>query len=716
MSWIKLAWLVFLMGRAAWTFLPQMGYIHPDEFFQTVEVVAGDALNVSVIRTWEFTGEYPLRSMILPKLLFHPVFVLFKTVIELHGSEVTGYTILLASRLVMLLLSFVIDLMFFRICLMIGLRGHTPALIYASSYVTLTFQCHSFSNSIETVLAVGQFYVIFLLIKTKYEHDKDVKENNIPASENDKLLDDRALLKSHHENAFHSPRFRGKSKLGSKKLDVVSTITSCMTEDLSETIVRENYKNVIKSYEVKSKEFYPIALLVLFGSVFAFGVFNRPTFLVFGCVPFFWWVDIYNRLPNFLLMLSTVALSGFVTSVILITCDSLYYMSVKIIDLQNFGVKELLQIFCVTPLNFVMYNTNPSNLEKHGRHLRCLHLMVNLPLLLGPLLIPIWRRAFQQISRFFFTKAWKTLLKSDSDIYVTRTEVKGSSAAIEKNIDSESESVSKLNKNISKISADDVNTLDLNDSDLDYAISTENKSSEQLNQHCHGDEKVKVKLRQTLQYSLLLYIFIPVILLSLFPHQEPRFLIPVIPGAILFASLVLREKVGTLFWTIVFCFNLLMATIFGVLHQGGIIPCLMHLQKMSTEVHNKSLQKSELTFAFSHTYMPPKHLLLDRNNFINLVDFKGMDLASVCLCLKGDFTPNDSECEGLRPSETVYLAITGTVAPQFKEFCKELVRVKKVKAFFPHVSFEDLPDFNVIDSWSMLMDLFSLHLYEIKVL
>ena len=50
--------------------MPQSGYIHPDEFFQSVEVVTGDVLSTDTIRTWEFNVTSPIRSMALPHLLF----------------------------------------------------------------------------------------------------------------------------------------------------------------------------------------------------------------------------------------------------------------------------------------------------------------------------------------------------------------------------------------------------------------------------------------------------------------------------------------------------------------------------------------------------------------------------------------------------------------------------------------------------------------------
>jgi len=38
---MKHLWLCLVVLRLAWTCLPQTGYIHPDEFFQSVEVASG---------------------------------------------------------------------------------------------------------------------------------------------------------------------------------------------------------------------------------------------------------------------------------------------------------------------------------------------------------------------------------------------------------------------------------------------------------------------------------------------------------------------------------------------------------------------------------------------------------------------------------------------------------------------------------------------------
>ena len=48
---------------------------------------------------------------------------------------------------------------------------------------------------------------------------------------------------------------------------------------------------------------------------------------------------------------------------------------------------------------------------------------------------------------------------------------------------------------------------------------------------------------------------------------------------------------------------------FGILHQGGVYPCMAHLQQY---LHNaRSQQNASVAYqvTFYHTYMPPQHLL-----------------------------------------------------------------------------------------------------------
>ena len=55
---------IFAILRIFLVLYPQPGYIHPDEYFQTVEVISGDVLGLRTTRTWEFNATSPIRYVL----------------------------------------------------------------------------------------------------------------------------------------------------------------------------------------------------------------------------------------------------------------------------------------------------------------------------------------------------------------------------------------------------------------------------------------------------------------------------------------------------------------------------------------------------------------------------------------------------------------------------------------------------------------------------
>ena len=91
--------------------------------------------------------------------------------------------------------------------------------------------------------------------------------------------------------------------------------------------------------------------------------------------------------------------------------------------------------------------------------------------------------------------------------------------------------------------------------------------------------------------------------LSIAPHQEPRFLLPLlIPLALLGEKPVRRfPATATCIWII---FNLIMLIFFGVLHQGGVNKSLLAIG--STTLWDQ--QKQPTAWIYMRTYMPPTFL------------------------------------------------------------------------------------------------------------
>ncbi|KAJ2689458.1 hypothetical protein IWW39_001483 [Coemansia spiralis] len=145
----RLLYAGLLVARILFSVLPS--YIHPDEFFQSSEIAASDILKVTGHRTWEFSSQAPVRS-IVPIYLYAgtPMFIL-------SFFAVTPWTLFYGSRIFMALLSFGVDLSVYRV---VGKRKWTMLLL-ASSYCLVLFHVHTFSNAFASVV----LSVCFLLLK-----------------------------------------------------------------------------------------------------------------------------------------------------------------------------------------------------------------------------------------------------------------------------------------------------------------------------------------------------------------------------------------------------------------------------------------------------------------------------------------------------------------------------------------------------------------------
>ncbi|TKA55919.1 hypothetical protein B0A53_01618 [Rhodotorula sp. CCFEE 5036] len=106
--------------------------------------------------------------------------------------------------------------------------------------------------------------------------------------------------------------------------------------------------------------------------------------------------------------------------------------------------------------------------------------------------------------------------------------------------------------------------------------------------------------------SMSLYLWtlaLPTLALSVQPHQEPRFLIPLLIPLVLIAG---RSALGL--WL---THSILFTVLFGFLHQGGLIPALFELSSSLRRTSDGQLGAlREVDVVFWRTFMPPRHLLL----------------------------------------------------------------------------------------------------------
>lgn len=161
--------------------------------------------------------------------------------------------------------------------------------------------------------------------------------------------------------------------------------------------------------------------------------------------------------------------------------------------------------------------------------------------------------------------------------------------------------------------------------------------------------------------------------LSAAPHQEFRFLLPLVFPAVLVGQWVTRrKKVYRAVLVLSLCvFSGFFVCFFGLAHQGGVTPALIHVG---------GLEKQNTTIAFCGTYMPPRHLLgVPADND----DFEVADLGGKC-DLRGFMETSQSARNVVWVAAPASLG--GTKGRELAELGFTLER-----SFWPHLSTEYPP-------------------------
>lgn len=183
-----------------------------------------------------------------------------------------------------------------------------------------------------------------------------------------------------------------------------------------------------------------------------------------------------------------------------------------------------------------------------------------------------------------------------------------------------------------------------------------------------------------LRPTIIQIIILSLTVLSAQPHQEPRFLVPLLlPVIVLIANTGRLAHVGKTFWVSCFIFNFVLAVLFGILHQGGVMPSLFHLHSM---VGNTS-SGTRTNIIYWKTYIPPLHLLgvSERDVSTGLISF--VDLAGAS---QNDFVASLSAGDYDRTFIVTPMAMRYTLSPAIKD-CMELN-----KSIFPHLDLDHISE------------------------
>ncbi|KAH9108149.1 hypothetical protein LEN26_000676 [Aphanomyces euteiches] len=141
-----------------------MGMIHPDEFFQSPEVMAKYVFGIPYAWIpWEYKLPTPNRSIVWPSLISGLPYELWKQ----FGFDANGLAFLLLPRILLLATSFAFDaaiVLLSRRHLHVDPSG--PLFAFSTSHTTWIFLTRPFSNTSESLVLLGSFVILFQLPAT----------------------------------------------------------------------------------------------------------------------------------------------------------------------------------------------------------------------------------------------------------------------------------------------------------------------------------------------------------------------------------------------------------------------------------------------------------------------------------------------------------------------------------------------------------------------
>nr|XP_002125899.1 GPI mannosyltransferase 4-like isoform X1 [Ciona intestinalis]XP_009862198.1 GPI mannosyltransferase 4-like isoform X2 [Ciona intestinalis] len=336
--WLKMIWMHCAALRYMLCILPQTGYIFPDEFFQSPEIMAGDILDIASFKTWEWNDSQPARTIIFPLISSGIPYLVLKYLAGIFGHQnvITPYTMLLAPRLWMTTLSFIVDALIYRLAVKCyngnAVNANVAVNLFATSYVCFAYCTRTFSNSVD---------LIFLAILLNLVAEPIGKEHNVK-----NLLDINIKGYFIATIIFTSFHIRP-SSMSFAAFPVIMWVFQNVSLSNNKAV----FKSIIDTF-LRVFSLYPAALVC------------SVTFAV--CDGLYFDQNAVMRFPW-----------------------------------DNLNIENLIIWFKSLPstsLNNLKYNLNSSMLEQHGVHPLYTHSLVNMQLLFGPLTVLMLKSIYSTIT------------------------------------------------------------------------------------------------------------------------------------------------------------------------------------------------------------------------------------------------------------------------------------------------------------------------------
>lgn len=332
--------ILLAIVRISICFLPQTGYLHPDEFFQSSDIVGGNYFESKIHPVWEFTTNKPIRCMLVTNLLHLFAFKLAQTI----SSKPSAYLLIVLPRLIYTLLTFTIDWSLYKLCQYYSSRGlwYLPiSVIFQTSFVCLGCLTRTFSNTIEVILFSLLLVVVCQTIRPTFRILFVTPTRSTPVNE---------------------------------RIKTSKQLTSSILVGFLITLGTFN------------RPTFP-CFAVIPGIYWIVQSFKRNSHSI--------------RL-TIQRVIVPLTLSGLLTAILISAYDTVYYnqsfdtISQLLDHLSNYRFDEFyseLKIkWVLTPYNFIVFNTNSNNLSKFGLHMPYVHTLVNMPLAFNVLCLMFYRK------------------------------------------------------------------------------------------------------------------------------------------------------------------------------------------------------------------------------------------------------------------------------------------------------------------------------------
>ena len=205
--------------------------------------------------------------------------------------------------------------------------------------------------------------------------------------------------------------------------------------------------------------------------------------------------------------------------------------------------------------------------------------------------------------------------------------------------------------------------------------------------------------------------FVPFLPLSLVPHQEARFLLPLLfPLLLLLIPLLITHRSVFPLWL---AFNVLLALLYGHLHQGGLLPALNYVHdSFSTRPTAAPMMDKNFLIAY-HTYMPPGYLVTPMSSYqpepstsTAVIDLQGAPREQLLRTIDGLFRRHGTD------RIEVFVVLPGTCRTDLTESKEQQYHFQRREQFGPHLDFDQSTHLRY-SSIREIWDQYQLDVYQI---